>query len=972
MGECHVENKKPTEGAIELFLGGSRRLINGPHGDVEFHQQNLQSNATSCNSSHVNGERGEGNSYQGGRFSHERNRPGNGTVGIVNAGNDGSNGRVNGMADYPGSNSVNQNSGLYIGGGKLGGPTNGSHRPTAGPSVVANGNADTVEISPQVGSANFNTAGPTKSTKSSESALSALGSLNAPEGSSNGGFRVAGSLKVGSGGGHVETMSSSGSSNGGSPAQDVCKGSKAQLESNTLGKGVSTAGNNVRGIGNIVGRGGAVNLKSSSSSQGPSVTSRGGSSTPRNSGEFSNGNVMGSSITTNRGTSTPRHSGEFSMGANGHCSSSSTSSPRTSGELGNTSGNTITKTSTNCLPKSSPDSSNGSSKGGTAPRTSFEGNIIGGRINTGTNAAKGGRSMAGSPPRSNLTSKPNMGNLRKGNWNGGGVNGVSSTGNGKSNGRMDCMIGNILNSNHGPTCANGNILNSGKLSNGKGLGKSDASKSGVDVAGSETVDSVSESILMKRGFCSSNPEEVKNIGNELYRKGSFAEALSLYERAISLSPGHASYRSNKAAALSGLGRLPEAVHECEEAIKLEPFYVRAHQRAASLYLRLGLVESAKRHFQAAGQQSNLGEFQRVEQVKKHISKCIEMRKAANWNSVIRESDAAVVSGADSAPQVFGYKAEALLKLQRPEEADVVLSTAQKLEGALTKLGVTPADSFLFVVRAHVDMALGRFEEAVMAAEMAVRVDPRKVEITNILRKARAVCFARSSGNELFKAGKFFEACAAYGEGLESDPMNAVLLCNRAACRSKIGQWEKAVEDCNAALAVQPNYTKALMRRADCNAKLERWEDALNDYEALLKEIPGDRDVARGLFEAQVALKKSQGEEIYKMKFGGDMKEVSNKDQFREAVTFPGLVIVQFIARWNDRCREISPFMDGLCKRYPSVNFVKVDVEENPYLGKAENVDFVPTFKIYKNGMKMKEIVGPNQQALEYAVQQFFV
>jgi DnaJ family protein C protein 7 len=113
----------------------------------------------------------------------------------------------------------------------------------------------------------------------------------------------------------------------------------------------------------------------------------------------------------------------------------------------------------------------------------------------------------------------------------------------------------------------------------------------------------------------------------------------------------------------------------------------------------------------------------------------------------------------------------------------------------------------------------RFSDAIRFADAAAKLDPRNPEAVVLLRKACAVGQMRTSGNDLFNAGKFFEACAAYGEGLESDPMNPVLLCNRAACRSKLGQWEKAIEDCDAALNAQPNYIKALMRRANCNAKV---------------------------------------------------------------------------------------------------------------------------------------------------------
>lgn len=46
---------------------------------------------------------------------------------------------------------------------------------------------------------------------------------------------------------------------------------------------------------------------------------------------------------------------------------------------------------------------------------------------------------------------------------------------------------------------------------------------------------------------------------------------------------------------------------------------------------------------------------------------------------------------------------------------------------------------------------------------------------------------------------------------------------------------------------------------------------------------------------------------------------------------------------------------------------QVDVEESVAVAKAESIRTVPTFKIYKNGEKLKEMIRPNHQFLEESV-----
>jgi tetratricopeptide (TPR) repeat protein len=82
-----------------------------------------------------------------------------------------------------------------------------------------------------------------------------------------------------------------------------------------------------------------------------------------------------------------------------------------------------------------------------------------------------------------------------------------------------------------------------------------------------------------------DPEKLKELGNVEYRQGHYAEAVALYDQAIIMDARRPAYWSNKAAALTALGRLIEAVGDCREAVRIDPSYDRAHNRLGGLYLR---------------------------------------------------------------------------------------------------------------------------------------------------------------------------------------------------------------------------------------------------------------------------------------------------------------------------------------------------------------------------------------------------
>ncbi|KAL2528219.1 tetratricopeptide repeat (TPR)-containing protein [Forsythia ovata] len=389
-------------------------------------------------------------------------------------------------------------------------------------------------------------------------------------------------------------------------------------------------------------------------------------------------------------------------------------------------------------------------------------------------------------------------------------------------------------------------------------GKYTASNPSINAVKNRNADEAKPVSLCRALSTRMDPEELKVLGNEDYKNGRFAEAVALYDAAISIDPNKASYRSNKSAALTALGKLLEAAFECREAIRIEPSYQRAHNRLATLCLRLGDAEKAIYHFKNAGVEADPDVVNKAKNVLFHLNKCTEAKRQRDWKTLQKESGLAIEAGADSAPLIFALKAEALLKLHKHQDADETMVNGPNFEvDECTKFFGPIGSANLMVVQAQVDMAAGRFDDAVAAAQRASRLDSNNKEVNIVLRKTRAVATARSKGNDLFKAARFSEASGAYEEGLSHDPSNAVLLCNRGACRSKLGQYEKAVEDCNYALSVRPSYSKARLRRGDCYAKLGRWEECIQDCEVLTRENPDDKEVGQMLKEAQSHLSKQE-------------------------------------------------------------------------------------------------------------------
>eukprot|EP00250_Pteridium_aquilinum_P003676 c13985_g1_i1 orf=68-595(+) len=80
----------------------------------------------------------------------------------------------------------------------------------------------------------------------------------------------------------------------------------------------------------------------------------------------------------------------------------------------------------------------------------------------------------------------------------------------------------------------------------------------------------------------------------------------------------------------------------------------------------------------------------------------------------------------------------------------------------------------------------------------------------------------------------------------------------------------------------------------------------------------------------------------------------------------GLAVIYFTAKWCGPCRMVSPIVDELSLKYDKTTFLKVDIDEEQLqeVVSEEKITSVPTFRFFRGGKSIGEVIGANASALK--------
>ncbi|KAM9311700.1 RNA polymerase II-associated protein 3 [Gastrophryne carolinensis] len=219
-----------------------------------------------------------------------------------------------------------------------------------------------------------------------------------------------------------------------------------------------------------------------------------------------------------------------------------------------------------------------------------------------------------------------------------------------------------------------------------------------------------------------------------------------------------------------------------------------------------------------------------------------MRDLESWEKDIKEKDSSLRTETDASQETLppirnkDYRKKKKSRSKAPNEKNPEDESKKPKRKLL---------DYEYWDKLDVDKALQEIDKEENTNESVSAESDSADEDGISINQAKALA-EKEKGNNFFRAGKYDEAIQSYTKGMNADPYNAVLPTNRASAFFRLKKYAVAESDCNLAIALDRDYSKAYARRGAARLALKNLLGAKEDYEKVLALDPNNFDATNEL------------------------------------------------------------------------------------------------------------------------------
>jgi len=316
--------------------------------------------------------------------------------------------------------------------------------------------------------------------------------------------------------------------------------------------------------------------------------------------------------------------------------------------------------------------------------------------------------------------------------------------------------------------------------------------------------------------------EAKEKAIEAFNEQNYKGAVDLLKRAIKLDPDNHIFYSNRAAAYMALEAYEKALADADECVRLQPTWAKGYSRRGAALFRLDKLGPARDAFEkgleldpenatyvrCTKQELQLvmdAIAQRKEESLEFKERAIEAFNVQNF----KRAEQHLTSAIDLDPENHVFYSNRAAAYMAMEKFDKALKDANEC----VRLQPTWAKGYSRQAAAFLSMAdLPAAREACMKG---LDLEPDNTQVKEELRRVEIAesLALKDSATEAFKAQDYEKAVEDLTAAIALDPSNQVFYSNRSVAYTAMQMYEKALEDADECIRLQPTWAKGYSRRA---------------------------------------------------------------------------------------------------------------------------------------------------------------